>query len=284
MDDPVFENLSVDLNDIKEIFMICNVYYYMYKNKIKICKPDEFGEIREHNPRIVLQRPAGTGESTVINFIEKLITWEENKTSDSPQNLKVLKCAFTGKAASNIDGLTLHHTFSIPLYKSATNLSKKRLEMKKSLLQSCIFFICDEISMVGEKTMRTVNKRLTQIFGNDELYGDRFILLVGDLYQIDPVNQQPVYPNSKYWTCCEFYELTKIIRQEDQNFIDALNNFRDSQMTEEDVELLMSRKVQAEDVPSSAIHLFYQNKFVEQRNAERIDASDEEEKNRKLHR
>ena len=286
LDDPVFETLSIDLNDIKEIFMILtddqrNIVmhiYYMYKNKIKISEPDENGEIREYNPRIILQGPAGTGKSTVINFIEKLITWEENKTTDAPQNLKVLKCAFTGKAASNIDGLTLHHTFSIPLYKRASNLSKKRLETKKSLLKNCIFFICDEISMVGTRTMSTVNQRLQQIFNNTELYGDRFVLLVGDLYQIDPVNQKPVYPNSEFWTCCQFYELTKIIRQEDEKFINALNHFRNSQMTEEDIELLMSRKVQAEDVPASAIHLFFLNRHVDQRNTERIDESSEEEK------
>ncbi|XP_028169453.1 uncharacterized protein LOC114359323 [Ostrinia furnacalis] len=279
------ESLSIDLNDIKEIFIkltddqrnIVMHVYYMYRNNKKFTYENDSGEVCEENPKIILQGPAGTGKSTIINFIEKLITWEENKTSDAPNNLKVIKCAFTGKAASNIEGFTLNYTFSIPIYKT-TRLSKKRIESKKELFKDCIFFICDEISMVGERTMSAVNLRLQQIFDNDKLYGDRFVLLVGDLYQIDPVRQRPVYPQSKLWTCCEFYELTKIIRQQDEKFITALNNFRDSKMTEEDINLLRSREIEDYDqVPESVIHIFYQNKYVDEYNNLKLNKSTEKE-------
>lgn len=251
--------------------------YYTYKNNIKITNLNDSGEECEENPKIILQGPAGTGKSTIINLIVKLITWAENKLSDSPQKLKVLKCAFTGKAASNIDGLTLHNMLSISIY-NTRNLAKKHLNKKKELLDSSKFFICDEISMVGERLMDSVNMRLQQIFQNNKLYGDMFVLLVGDLYQIDPVQQKPIYPNSPLWRCCNFYELTKIMRQQDEKFINALNNFRDSELTQEDIDLLKSREVQdINQVPDSVIHLFYLNKAVDKFNTFKLNKSNEEE-------
>ncbi|CAG9794720.1 unnamed protein product [Diatraea saccharalis] len=279
------DNLVIDLHKIKEIFEILtddqrNIVmhvYFMYKNNKKRIVQNEFGEIYEDNPKIILQGPAGTGKSTIIDFIEKLITWEENKTSDTPEKIKVLKCAFTGKAASNIDGVTLNHMFSIPIY-NTRGIGKKRLESKKELLANCIFFICDEISMVGKRLLDSVNIRLQLIFDNDNLYGDRFVLLVGDLYQIDPVGEKPIYPNSQLWTCCEFYELNKIIRQQDEKFINALNNFRDSKMTDEDIELLRSREIENIDqISDSVIHLFYLNTAVDKFNIEKINKSNGEE-------
>ncbi|KAL0883757.1 hypothetical protein ABMA27_015861 [Loxostege sticticalis] len=280
LEDVACESISIDLSDIKEIFIkltdeqrnIVMHIYYLYKNR-----SNQDDEEYEETPKIILLGPAGSGKSTIISFIEKLITWEENKTSDCPQYLKVIKCAFTGKAAANIEGLTLNHIFSIPIYKTRS-LSKKRLDTKKEVLQHCVLFICDEISMVGEKTMTNVNSRLQQIFDNETLYGGRIVLLVGDLYQIDPVRQKPLYPKSKFWTCCEFYELTKIMRQADEKFITALNNFRDSKMTQRDMKLLRSREVQNYDqVPNSAIHLFYENKRVDEYNNYKLNQSNEKE-------
>ncbi|KAL0839418.1 hypothetical protein ABMA28_016142 [Loxostege sticticalis] len=280
LEDVACESISIDLSDIKDIFIkltdeqrnIVMHIYYLYKNR-----SNQDDEEYEETPKIILLGPAGSGKSTIISFIEKLITWEENKTSDCPQNLKVIKCAFTGKAAANIEGLTLNHIFSIPIYKTRS-LSKKRLDTKKEVLQHCVLFICDEISMVGEKTMTNVNSRLQQIFDDETLYGGRIVLLVGDLYQIDPVRQKPLYPKSKFWTCCEFYELTKIMRQADEKFITALNNFRDSKMTQRDMKLLRSREVQNYDqVPNSAIHLFYENKRVDEYNNYKLNQSNEKE-------
>lgn len=284
MDDTIAcESLSIDLNDIKEIFVtltddqrniIMHIYYIYKKNNTE---QSDSGEVCEENPKIILQGPAGTGKSTIINFIEKLITWEENKSSDSPEKLKVIKCAFTGKAASNIDGLTLHCMLSISIY-NTRSLAKKRLNEKKEWLENAVFFICDEISMVGKTLLNSVNMRLQQIFGNDKLYGDRFVLLVGDLYQIDPIQQKTIYPDSPLWTCCKFYELTKIIRQQDEQFINALNNFRDSKLTQENIDLLKSREIQDIDqVPDSVIHLFNLNDPVDDFNIYKINKSNEHE-------
>ena len=63
-------------------------------------------------PLIVGHCGAGCGKSFVINLMTQ---WQERilrKPGDNPNHPYVLKCAFTGTAASIIDGQTLHHSFS----------------------------------------------------------------------------------------------------------------------------------------------------------------------------
>ena len=61
-------------------------------------------------------------------------------------------------------------------------------------LEHLILFVNDEISMVGYKKFQSMNETMCSIKGTmDADWGNIFVLAVGDLYQLPPVGQGPVY-------------------------------------------------------------------------------------------
>ena len=68
--------------------------------------------------KLFLSGGAGVGKSTVTNALhEALIRYLNSMPGENPDEIKVLKPAPTGKAAFNINGITLHSTFKVPANK-----------------------------------------------------------------------------------------------------------------------------------------------------------------------
>lgn len=97
--------------------------------------------------------------------------------------------------------------------------------------------IIDEISMVGSTLLWRVDCRLRQIMGNNQPFGGVSVITVGDLHQLPPVMDSPVYKfkdtnefssfidRNPLWEEFEFYELKTVMRQKnDLEFVKALNN------------------------------------------------------------
>ena len=79
---------------------------------------------------------AGAGKSTVINLVTKWchsILRREGDDVDSPY---VIKTAFTGTAASNIDGQTLHTSFAFNFDNKYYSLSDQKRDEKRNLFQN----------------------------------------------------------------------------------------------------------------------------------------------------
>ena len=63
-------------------------------------------------PLLIIQGGAGAGKSLLINAIGQ---WFENilrQPGDDPDKPYILITAFTGTAAANVDGMTLHSAFN----------------------------------------------------------------------------------------------------------------------------------------------------------------------------
>ena len=56
---------------------------------------------------------AGTGKSHVINIVAQWVEHYLRQAGDNIDSPYVVKCSFTGSASSQIDGQTLHKTFSL---------------------------------------------------------------------------------------------------------------------------------------------------------------------------
>ena len=69
---------------------------------------------------------AGAGKSTVINLVAKWCHAILVKEGDEKVYPKVIKTAFTGTAASNIDGQTLQTAFSFNFDNKHYSLSDKK--------------------------------------------------------------------------------------------------------------------------------------------------------------
>ena len=143
----------------------------------------------------------------------------------------VLITASKGSAAFQIDGSTIHSTFLLhDNFKSKSSWEKMQLKLEHLMLS-----ITDEISMVGFKQFQSMNQTMHALKDTaDGNWQDICVLAVGDLYQLHPVGQCPIYmspqtvhtlndtaPNG--WEKMQLHELTQCMRQKDMKFVNCLN-------------------------------------------------------------
>ena len=136
--------------------------------------------------------------------------------------------------------------------------------------------------MIGSRLLSRVDTRLRQIMGKSDAFGGVSVIAVGDLHQLPPVMDSPVFkfvPNefsplmdrNPLWDLFQFYELTEVMRQKEElRFIEVLNNLARGLTTADDINLINTRVVKPADVPVTAIRLFTTNKDVEEYNQIRI--------------
>lgn len=217
---------------------------------------------------LFLTGKAGTGKSTFLRYIA------------SHTRKKHIVLAPTGIAAINAGGVTLHSFFKLPFHPllpndvqySVRNLRKtlKYNSEKIKILRELELVIIDEISMVRadvidfiDKVMRVYSQNMREPFGGKQL------LLVGDIFQLEPVVKeddrqllQPFYPSSFFFDAKVFrlvqpvaIELKTIYRQTDPTFIHLLDNIRTSQVTDTDLKLLNSRVCSEEKITETNAHL-----------------------------
>lgn len=166
----------------------------------------------------------------MINSIYQLAThYFDNVAGALPDTIKVLLTAFSGKAASLINGTTLHTDFALPINQyggELPTLSNDVANTIRAQLVNVKLLIIDEISMVGAKNFHYVHQRLIQITGRNEPFGGISVLVVGDLHQLPPVCDQKVFkpmknpnnnpigklfgPISQLWEIFEYFELTQV--------------------------------------------------------------------------
>lgn len=203
---------------------------------------------------LFLTGKAGTGKSTFLRYI----------AANTKKKHVVL--APTGIAAINAGGSTLHSFFKLPFYPLLPNDSKysvrnlrntmKYNSEKIKLLREVELIIIDEISMVRadiidfiDKILRVYNRNMREPFGGKQL------LLVGDIYQLEPVVREddkkllnPFYSSNFFFDAKVFYqfqlvsiELKKVYRQSDPVFINILDHIRTSQVANCDLMKLNER-------------------------------------------
>jgi len=102
----------------------------------------------------------------------------------------------------------------------------------------------DEISMVPAKLFKEIDMRLHEIFNSDKPFAGKPVLPCGDLYQLPPVTEKPIYKADcssiqnivgfELWQSFKIAELTEVMRQRnDTAFIDLLNQVRVGDWDEE---------------------------------------------------
>ncbi len=214
---------------------------------------------------LFLTGKAGTGKSTFLRYIA------------SHTKKKHVILAPTGIAAINAGGSTLHSFFKLPFHPllpndtqySVYNIRKtlKYNGEKIKVIRELELIIIDEISMVRADIIDFIDKVLRIYSGNmREPFGGKQLLLVGDIYQLEPVVREedrtllrPFYPSAFFFHAKVFQqiqlvsiELKKVYRQKDPVFINILDHIRTSQVNETDLNLLNqqvadSKEVEAKD-------------------------------------
>lgn len=203
---------------------------------------------------LFLTGKAGTGKSTFLRYIA------------AHTKKKHIILAPTGIAAINAGGSTLHSFFKIPFHPLLPNDSMfsvrnirntlKYNSEKIKIIREVELIIIDEISMVRADIIDFIDKVL-RIYSRNmrEPFGGKQLLLVGDIYQLEPVVREedrrllsPFYRSNFFFDAKVFeyfqlvsIELRKVYRQNDPVFISILDHIRTSQVPMSDFQKLNQR-------------------------------------------
>lgn len=209
---------------------------------------------------VFLTGKAGTGKSTFLRYI-----CETTKK-------KYVVLAPTGIAAVNVGGMTMHSFFKMPLkplLPDDVDFSPRKIRKtlkypkdKVKIIKELELIIIDEISMVRADMIDFVDKVLRIYSGNmREPFGGKQLLLVGDVFQLEPVITGEMRPllqraynqffffNAKAFNEIDIVsiELRKIYRQTDNRFISILDRIRVNKATKEDLSTINTRYTQGKD-------------------------------------
>ncbi|XP_057310099.1 uncharacterized protein LOC130648095 [Hydractinia symbiolongicarpus] len=181
---------------------------------------------------IFLTGAGGCGKSHLIKTIYQAMSKVLSYKSKDLNKPKVFLVAPTSVAAININGTTIHTAFGIPVGhfgKNLPRLNDKRRSTLRNKLSELKAIIVDEISMVSNLQLFYIHLRLIEIFAcRDEIpFAGITVIACGDLYQLPPVQQRPVYADYKsdwlnlvhLWKLFEFAELTEVMRQKGDNVL-----------------------------------------------------------------
>ena len=207
---------------------------------------------------LMITGQGGSGKSFVINALRTLLTTNCIVTS------------YFGIAAFSIAGITLHSLLYLPIRgKNNCDLRGKPLATLQNKLLGVKYIIIDEFSVIGQKMLGWIDRRLRQASGlMDETFGGFSLILVGDIAQLPPVLDKPLYhsvPNDtmSLMGYCAYKKINLVVKlidnqrvtfESQDQFRQLLLRLRDGESTISDWELLSTR----------AIHNFdreYLNKF-----------------------
>ena len=205
------------------------------------------------NRPLFITGKAGTGKTT---FLRKL-------REQTPKNMVVV--APTGVAAINAGGMTIHSFFQLPVrtliptpqsYKQL--FAEQRLtQRKRNLIYHLEMLVIDEISMVRADVLDAIDQVLRRYkYRKDQPFGGVQLVMIGDLFQLSPVvtrgddeeamrkyYEGPYFFQAKVMQELQpiYVELDHVFRQQDQTFVQLLNEVRENQLTAQGRALLNGR-------------------------------------------
>ena len=214
----------------------------------------------KNGQNILITGSAGSGKSFVVKYIIQYAT----------ESKKVLGiCAMTGSAAVLIGGTTLHAFMGIGLARESVEYLVRRIRSnpndKAALLKQLEMLIIDEVSMMNDELLTKMSQILSIIRKNPAPFGGVQIILVGDPFQLCPIEHKYFF-KSPEWLRGNFQvSLLKLnMRQAgDDLFKSILDRVRWGNCNKEDYKVL--KKLRHTTFPTGIIptRLYSHNKDVD---------------------
>ncbi len=215
--------------------------------------------INQTHRSVFLTGKAGTGKTTLLREI--IQTTHKNTVVVAP----------TGIAALNAGGVTIHSMFQLPFggfipdnsspqFSESTKFETKATlrrhfkmsGLKKSVIRNMELLIIDEVSMLRADLLDAMDYMMQTVRKKNSAFGGVQVLYIGDLLQLPPVIRDEEWRTLKTYYKGKFFfhshvvqqhpplyiELSKIFRQTDDTFISVLNNLRNNQISQQDIQTL----------------------------------------------
>jgi len=233
--------------------------------------------IEEKCPAIFVTGRAGTGKSTLIRFL----------TSKIKRSAVI---APTAIAAINVGGSTIHSFFGIPHRAVNPDESFSPRNYMIPMVENLDALIIDEVSMVAPDLVDCISNSLIKVREDSSPFGGVPVVFVGDLLQLPPVvadDDVAIYYThryeSPYFFSAEVFkrvdilpiELRKVFRQNDMQFIEALDRIRTNTSHRDSVALLnRSCYRDRQQNVSPSLYLVPTNAAAKSINTEKLDTLD----------
>ncbi|WP_348800150.1 helix-turn-helix domain-containing protein [Flavobacterium adhaerens] len=215
--------------------------------------------INQTQQSVFLTGKAGTGKTTLL---KEIIATTHKKT---------VVVAPTGIAALNAGGVTIHSMFQLPFggfipdnsapqfsdttkFETKATLRRhfKMSGQKRAVIQNMELLIIDEVSMLRADLLDAMDFMMQTVRKKSLPFGGVQVLFIGDLLQLPPIIRDEEWKTLRSYYRGKFFfhshvmqlypplyiELSKIYRQTDDRFISVLNNLRNNEITQTDIQVL----------------------------------------------
>ena len=206
--------------------------------------------------RLLLHGPGGSGKSFILRAAAQCIRSAQKG---------VVIAAYTGAAAYQAGGVTLHSCLGLPVVNKSYGQHEAdvplpqgaRLQHLKDIWRHIDLLIIDEMSLVSAKLLKRIDLRLRHIkaLGANLPFGGVNIVLIGDFYQLPPVLDQPIFHDLNLFKLFQLCELAGNHRAAgDPTWAALLGRVRKGLQTEADIALLRSRLKKSIDTKAVRLH------------------------------
>ena len=190
---------------------------------------------------VFLTGPPGAGKTYILNdFIAR--ARNRGKT--------VAVTASTGIAATHIGGVTIHSWSGLGVREFIDARTRQQLAANAKLVKrynATDILVIDEISMLHGHRLDMVNEACKLLRKSERPFGGLQVILVGDLFQLPPVNRSNEMPDFAH-LCAAWQELNPQIcylseqhRQQSDGLLDLLEAMRRGEFEQYHEELIQGR-------------------------------------------
>lgn len=198
---------------------------------------DDYSKIKDllyQGKNIFLTGPGGVGKSYYIKKLKEEI------------GESIIITSTTGVSSFNLKGQTIHSFSGIGAITRRDKIDHivKKIYKKGAdeKIKNCKILVVDEVSMLGQFYLETLDKVFRHVRKNDNPLGNVQVIFTGDFLQLPPINDEFCF-NSDVWKNLKLHTiyLKKMYRVKDPVYTQLLERVRIAKHTTEDNKALYKR-------------------------------------------